>query len=77
MRIAISENSLTLEGNLDLHAAGEHHKTLRDWLVKKRDQDIYLDLSGVNSIDSAGVALVDELQSQAQRAGAVLHLVDV
>ncbi|MBN1480540.1 MlaE family lipid ABC transporter permease subunit [candidate division KSB1 bacterium] len=75
MIIDVSENSLTFEGDLDLDAVGEHYKQLMDWLAKNREKNIYLDLAHLNYLDSAGVALLDELYDKAQKQGTRLHFV--
>lgn len=77
MNIKISDNNLAFDGDLDLEAVSAHHKSLREWLAQNDDPNIYLDLSHLNYIDSAGVAFLDDFYAQAQNKDATLHFVGV
>jgi anti-sigma B factor antagonist len=50
---------LALEGEIDLHRSAEIKETLRP-LIERKTPCILIDMSGVNYIDSAGLALFIE-----------------
>lgn len=77
MIIEASQNSLTVEGDLDLSAVSEHYTQLMEWIDQSREKNIYLDLAHLNYMDSAGVALLDELCDRAQDQGTTLHFIAV
>ncbi len=66
IQISKTQNTIFISGNLTTDAV----KTAWDWFGKKESaiklSRIYLDLSGVSAIDSAGVAFLDEIQSSFQ-----------
>lgn len=77
MNLHITENTVTFEGDLDLLAVTEHYKPLKTWMNASEEKNLYFDLAHLNFVDSAGVAMLDELVLAAAHQRAVLHLVGV
>ena len=59
---------LALEGEIDLHRSEEIKETLRP-LIDQKTQRILIDLSGVNYIDSAGLAVFIETLQRVKSYG--------
>ena len=77
MNIEVSENSLAFEGDLNLEVVTEHYQNLKIWLTKIGEPNIYVDLAHLNYIDSAGVAMLDELYEQCRAQKKALHFIAV
>jgi phospholipid/cholesterol/gamma-HCH transport system permease protein len=77
MKMDVSENNIALEGDLTLPVVSQHFQQLCDWIDKAAEKNLYIDLAHLNYIDSAGVALLDELYERVSYAGRTLHFVAV
>lgn len=77
LRLQLIGDTLELEGQLDRHAAPGALAEIRRRLEQYEGGTLLLDLAAVERIDSAGVALLDEVQHLAGAAGieARLHRV--
>jgi len=64
---------LTLQGKMDFRSSPEVRKILRRW-VKKKSAGFVVDLSGVERMDSSGVATLIECAREMEKYGGKLVL---
>lgn len=67
--------SATLSGRLDMDTAGSAWRGLRDKLRSADLRFLRLDVSGMQYVDSAGLALLDELRRDLRNRGGGLELI--
>jgi len=69
-------NILPLEGEIDLHVAPRVESALGR-IIKKRPDHVIVDLSGVNFIDSSGLAVLINAMQDVQKYGGKLSLAGI
>jgi phospholipid/cholesterol/gamma-HCH transport system permease protein len=73
----ISSELLVLRGHLVLRNVERIESPLKKWIEKSADKEATIDLETVESIDSSGVALLDDLVERAEKRGLMLNLVNI
>ncbi len=76
-QIAVDENTIYISGDLKVDSVPSALEQCQQILSHGKYRLWHLDLSGVAAIDSAGVALLDELKSNQERRGQSLELEQV
>ncbi len=72
----ISTELIVLRGDLVLRNVERFEKALKAWIDKSREREAIIDMEPVESIDSSGVALLDELIERAKAKGLKLRIIN-
>jgi anti-anti-sigma factor len=75
--ISIQENTVYLSGELKIKSVKSLWDQVNQYVQKNGRSDIMIDLAGVTSIDSAGVALLDEIKSTCSLKAITIELLNV
>jgi phospholipid/cholesterol/gamma-HCH transport system permease protein len=75
--ISIQEDTVYLSGELKIKSVKPIWDQVNQFVQKDGRSDIMIDLSGVTSIDSAGVALLDEIKSKCSLKAINIQLLNV
>ncbi len=67
--------SATLSGRLDMHNVGDVWRSLQARLRSAGPHSLHLDVTGVEFVDSAGLALLDALHQDHRNKGGALELI--
>ena len=73
----MSAELLVLRGHLVLRNVERFEKPLKKWIDKSREKEATIDVEAVDSIDSSGVALLDDLVERARAKGMQLHIKNI
>lgn len=74
--ISIHANTIYLSGELDIHSAGALLEEVKKKITALREPQIIFDLAEVTKIDSAGVALLDELKARYGALQQSVHIIN-
>ncbi|HQG44930.1 MAG TPA: MlaE family lipid ABC transporter permease subunit [bacterium] len=77
LRILLIGDSLSLNGILSREEAAEALTEIRLRLERWQGEKLQIDLYGLERIDSAGVAVLDQLRAEVQQRGAAMELVRI
>ncbi len=77
LRVMLTGDSLSLDGILSRTEAAEALAEIRQRLERWQGQRLQIDLTGLERIDSAGVALLDQLRAEVEQRGAAAELLHV
>ncbi len=72
----ISSDLIVLRGDLVLRNVERYEKALKGWIDRTREREAIIDLEPVDSIDSSGVALLEELVERAKAKGVKLRIIN-
>lgn len=75
--LSLHENRIRIVGDLKVTQIASLWQRLQLLLRDRKDAELILDLAAVTGIDSAGVALLDNLQDQCQSRGIAIHLENI
>ncbi len=75
--ISIQQDTVSLSGELKIKSIKPIWERINQFVQKDDRSDIIIDLSGVTSIDSAGVALLDEIKAKYRAIHRDIELVNV
>lgn len=76
-QLSQTDNRIILEGDLVLHTVAELDRELRRLLQRTQTREIVLDGSGITALDTAGAALLAEIERFAQARGVAIELTDI